>query len=434
MRAYRLTTSVAAYGALAIAFLMLMTWLQVHPPFPEPHPLPLGDFRKGYYAAGEAILHHGPSALLPLILKLYFVNWPIVSFLFVPFAVLHHRLGELSFYLLSFAAIGYTYVLLTRGCTTRQKFLVLFLFLLNGPLWYCVFSCGNTTHFVLLALTCALRCLQTRRFYAAGALIGLAAIIKPMIMLFVVYFISRRLGRAALAGAGIVAATALSSVAVFGMDFTRHWYMRCIVELSRNPIGAFNNQSFEAFLLRLWSGPTYMYDYDYGHALPHPLMLLAKLLPPLLLALSAWTAWQWRRTMPWTDIRGFGSADAVDFSLLIAFCVVTSPVSWTHYFLLLLLPWSLYLTGRLPLPGGPATKILFWTSVILCSLPVFYPGALMTGRLAPIWTRTIVSPWLCGGLLFLLTLCRSYLRATQTDRPEDMVGTIDETAETGLAP
>jgi hypothetical protein len=92
--------------------------------------------------------------------------------------------------------------------------------------------------------------------------------------------------------------------------------------------------------------------------------------------------------------------------------VVTSPVSWSHYYLLLLLPWALYLGGRLGLPDDAATRWLMAGGMLLASLPVIVLP-IGSGLIAAIASRTIVSAWMFGGLLMLAALVRGALYAEQ---------------------
>ena len=97
---------------------------------------------------------------------------------------------------------------------------------------------------------------------------------------------------------------------------------------------------------------------------------------------------------------------------MLVLAVVTSPVSWSHYYLLLLLPWALYLGGRLGLPDDAATRWLMVGGMLLSSLPVIVPP-LGSGLIAAIVSRTIVSAWMFGGLLMLAALVRGALHAEQ---------------------
>ncbi len=131
-----------------------------------------------------------------------------------------------------------------------------------------------------------------------------------------------------------------------------------------------------------------------------------------LAVLIAWAMWRGRRTGQRGMADAPQGADYLEFCLMLAFCVTMSTVSWTHYYLLFLLPWSLYLAGRLPLCDDRLTHILIWASIIICSVPFHYPR-LETGLFAAVSSRSLQSVWLFGGLLLLWALLRSAIR-----RPE----------------
>ena len=379
------------------------------------HPLFQVDFEKAYYAAAVAVHQGGPQALWPLIEQAEFVNWPIEVYLFVPFAWFGQDVAERIFLFLGIVATAGAFALLSQGSNLRTKAVLLLLFLANGPLWYSLMTMGNTTHFILLALVCSLLLLQRRQMYMAGLLIGMAAAIKPMISIFILYFFYRRNYRAALSSAAVIAAMAVLSLLFFGLPITREWYQHCIVEFARHPIGAFNNQSVSAFLLRLHTGPAYLHDW-HGQALAGNFHILAKTVPLFLLLLTGYAGWKWRKefmTAPQPDAH---SADIFDFSLLTTLCVVTSPLSWTHYYLLLLLPWSFYITGRLPHDDGPMASWPVWGSIILSSLPVIYPAHLPE-PVATWAARSVASAWFMGGVLLLSALLWRGLYTSRASLP-----------------
>ncbi len=78
----------------------------------------------------------------------------------------------------------------------------------------------------------------------------------------------------------------------------------------------------------------------------------------------------------------------------------------------MLLPWALYLGGRLGLPDDTATRWLMVGGIVLASLPVIVPP-LGSGIVAAVASRTIVSAWMFGGLLVLAALVRGALHADQ---------------------
>lgn len=240
-----------------------------------------------------------------------------------------------------------------------------------------------------------------------------------MISIFILYFFYRRNYRAALSSTSVIVIMAVSSIIFFGPSITHEWYEHCIVEFSTKPIGAFNNQSVSAFLLRLQTGPTYLHDW-HGQDVSGNIHILVKNIPLFLLLLTGYTGWKWRKEFMATRAPDPHVADIFDFSLLVTFCIVTSPVSWTHYYLLLLLPWSFYITGRLPLDNGPMTSSLVWGSIVLSSLPVLYPISLPE-PIATWAARSLASLWFLGGMLFLFSLFRYALHVSQTVQPPVLI-------------
>jgi hypothetical protein len=111
------------------------------------------------------------------------------------------------------------------------------------------------------------------------------------------------------------------------------------------------------------------------------------------------------RTARGAGARDLTPRDYVEFAIVLVLALVTTPVSWTHYYLLLLLVWGLYLGGQLKLPDDAITRRLVWASWILASLPVVTPPA-EPEWLAEILSRTVVSAWLFGGFLMLAALAR----------------------------
>ncbi|MBB2202087.1 glycosyltransferase family 87 protein [Gluconacetobacter tumulisoli] len=403
---------------LAILSIFINIWFPLY--FIKP-PLFLADFRDCYYDAADAVLHHGREALVPFLMNRKFVNLPIDVYLFAPFTYLGPTLAEIVFCTLGVMAIVASFLLLSKGCDARTRTILALFFICNGPLWYSLFDMGNTTHFILLLLILSLGLLQRKKMYSTGLVIGFCATIKPMISIFLIYFLWRRNWRAAASCAAVGAVTALSSVAVFGWHITHGWYEWCIVQYTKQTIGAFNNQSINAFLLRLSTGSKYVYDW-YLHDQPFPMPILSKILSVSLLALVVFSSFAWRARNAGPAGARHDMSDVFDFSLLIAFCIVTSPVSWTHYYLLLLLPWSLYIVGRMPLPGGALTDRLVWCGIVFTSMPATYPS-ILAGRIGFICTRTLASIWLIGACVFLLALFRSSLLMPSKWRMPNGIGT-----------
>jgi hypothetical protein len=362
------------------------------------------DFRTGYYAAGEAVLHRGSAALWPLVQDRWFVNLPIIAWVCAPLALLGPRGATLTFVFLGLFAVAGVYLLIANQCPARGRPLLLLVLSLNGPLWYSIVI-GNSTHFILLLLVSALVLWKQKWTYAAGILVGAAAVVKPMILLFGLYFLWRRNWRIVLGGATIVGIAVFSTIAVFGLQFTLGWYQQIVQAFAGRPMGAHNVQSVDAFLLRLQIGSDLLFNWQ-PQTMPFLLGITRNVVVGSLFALMAWAMWLNRRAPESLLDAAPQGIDYLEFCLILNVCVTLSTVSWIHYYMLLLIPWSLYIAGRLPLRDDRLTHALMWGSFILCSVPCTYPR-LSTGWLADLSARTIQSVWLSGGLLLLFALLRS---------------------------
>ena len=110
------------------------------------------------------------------------------------------------------------------------------------------------------------------------------------------------------------------------------------------------------------------------------------------------------------------SRDLLEYALVLNLAIVASPLSWSHYYLLLLLPWGLYLAHCLPLADDGPTKWLMGGGIALGSLPVLMlPQDL--GTLGPALSRSAVSASLVGGLLTLTALARGAWQMARLPKP-----------------
>jgi hypothetical protein len=163
-------------------------------------------------------------------------------------------------------------------------------------------------------------------------------------------------------------------------------------------------QSIDGFLMRLVTGPDELDNwFPLEPSTAHRVARVA-----LVAALLIGAYWLMRRAAHARPSEGVTARDCVEFSIVLVIALVSTPVSWTHYYLLLLLPWGLYLGGQLALPDDAATRRLVWASWLLCSLPVVAPPA-EPEWLAEILSRTVVSAWLFGAFLMLAALARGAL-------------------------
>jgi hypothetical protein len=396
--------------AFAGAAIHLVLWQ-----FSEPAQI-FSDFFKAYYPAGEAVLTNGPKP--PWSAEegaaITFVNLPILAWLFAPLARLSEAAASWTFLALGIPAALTAWALLARltRLDAGNGALLLFIFMVNGPMVNSLRE-GNTTHFLLLLLVVALLLWRAGWDYCAGLVLGFCAIFKLPLLLFGAYFLLRQRWRIVAGGATMIACVVGLSLWYFGWGINVSWYRFCVEPFLFGVIPAFNVQSIDGFLVRLVTGDSLLREW-----LPMQLPPAYKLVRTPLFAgifgVVFWLIWRAERLEPLPRVTGALSArDLIVFAIVLNLALVSSPVSWTHYYLLLLLPFSLYLGELLNLPGGAMTRALMWGGLVLTSLPVLMP-TLHPGWAAELVARTLVSMWLYGGLLVLAALTRGawHLRRT----------------------
>jgi hypothetical protein len=378
------------WGAGTFAFMLLISepklWFQ--------------DFRQGYWLAGRMALTC-PAEMYGC-RELNFVNLPLLSLLFVPFAALGEITAGLVFegISLAVAAAAWRQLCQVAGLTGRMRWVLAGLFVVNGPLVYSLGE-GNATTFVLPVLASALAALSAGRSFRCGVLLGVAGLIKPPLLLLPAYYTLRRhVGIAA--GSAVVVLTVIGlSLLFFGVDVHRVWYERCVAPYLGRPVAAFNAQSVASALARFWAPG------DYGEnwspvAVGPAFHVLNK---ALLLALAGGVLLVCLRRS-----RDAARAERLDFCLVLGLALLISPICWTHYFSLLLLPLALVLGGRLgqPTRGQTAAVALAYLAM---SLPVrgwalshWYVGLLMSHPFA-------------GALLLLATLAHMRWRLGAAPQP-----------------
>jgi hypothetical protein len=393
-------------------------------PLSEP-PVLFSDFLKAYWAAAEKLWHGGPEAIYPFTVRGNWSNLPVIAWAFVPLVPLGREGAGWAYLGIGTAATLAAWFLLSRvaGLRGAMAAALFFLFLLNGPLLNSLRE-GNSTHLVLLFMVIGLMFWQARRDYAAGLLFGLCATIKLPLLLIGVYFFVRRRWTIVAGGATTIITAALMSLALFSLNEHYEWYQDTIASNMGKTIPAFNVQSIDGFLMRLSTGVEELLYWGpieptIGHRIARNLTFA------FLLGGFGWLMWRSeRKSLISPATSTMTEHDLLQFSMVLILALVTSPLSWTHYYLILLAPLALYLGGRLPLPDDAVTRWLFWPGYLLASLPVIMPHLEIDPNPPPGWlaefaARTIVSAWLFGALLMLACFARGALLAVAPRGGED---------------
>jgi hypothetical protein len=358
----------------------------------------LSDFRKAYYAAGRLVLED-PAAMYGAD-DLRFVNLPILALPFAPLAELPLRPAKWVFTLAGLAAVGVAWALLvrlTRAVGWRRTALGA-LFVLNGPLYYSLRE-GNLTHFLLPVLVAAVFSLERRRDVWLGIWVAVAGLFKPPLLLLAGYLAWKRRWGAVASGAAVLLLTVGASVALFGAGVHRVWFDRCVGPYSSRPLTASNVQSASAFLARLTtSGPLH------GDWKPVAVGGSFRAMHWLLLAVLAAIPYLAFRRRPAWDQAG---AERLEFGAVLCLALLASPVSWTHYYLLLLVPGALALGGRGS--GAMGTSL---TGVVVAALLLTSPSVVALTSEGGL-VRLLASHCWAGGVVLMGALSAARWRAAE---------------------
>jgi alpha-1,2-mannosyltransferase len=384
---------------LSVASLPLLLFLS------DPRPV-FSDYWKAYFPAALAVLGD-PSGFAPMFDRgvASFVNLPVIALLFVPFAFMGQWVGVGAFSLLGLAAVAATWLLLVRLAELREErhWLLLLLFATNGPLLNSIKE-ANTTHMLLPALAGALMLLRGRRDLAAGAVLGLATLIKLPLALFGAYFLLRGRWLAALGMAGVCLIGAGLSVLLFGWDIHVLWFEKSVLRYNAHFVGAFNAQSIPAFFLRLQVGTGILDSWD--TVAPTAFTRIASNIAIGLIYVAVLVVflglWRSARTQA-----GPHQALDIEYLVVITLAVVASPLSWSHYYCWLLLPAAFLLNQSEVASRAQRLTGLAGIALITPAVIIVRPAY---AAIAPAATLLAVSHYLYGGLAWLVFLLWSRSR------------------------
>lgn len=279
------------------------------------------DFRKAYYVAGKASLVSGDA-----IAELFkdgvfgFVNLPIMAYAFAPFALLPERAAGFVYSAIAGAALFSSWLLVSRelAFSRAQQALSLFALAAFGPLIHSLRQ-ANTTHLTLAATLWSVILLKRGHPMISGVILGVAAIVKPPLALFGIYFLLRRYWLAAatmaLTGLSVIA----GSLLILGLGPHLAWYDACIRPFSSGVVAAFNAQSIPAFFARFELGNDVLWDWS-THQVSSVARVQQYVASLSLIGLAIWAAVKTKKREL-----------LFESSLVLALAFLLSPLSWSHY-------------------------------------------------------------------------------------------------------
>jgi hypothetical protein len=365
------------------------------------------DFFKAYYPAARAAATGAPLTHTYSRFNTFdgdgFKSPPIVAAALIPFggkdfarAESRFKVQEVAAYVLAFCLLG-----LRFGTTRRRIWLLAALFVFSWPFVVSV-HLGQLTPLTLLVVSGLLWSWLDGQRVIAGICLALGILLKIPIAVLVLFFAVKREWRLLLSAATALAAATVAGIVQFG--WTTHvdyWHM-VITKNEGGTMLAFNNQSLSAFVARFLYPPALL-DWDVTPISPG-LRLVLLAISAAILAAAAWKAWQKNVA----DDTG----QSVPFCAFLVASLLILPVSWDHYYLLLIIPTFLLISES----TGGVTMAAIGLSWILVNFPIYFVGSVPMTLMSFIEQHpasiALISARFIGGILmfFLLIGFRAWPR------------------------
>jgi hypothetical protein len=382
-------TIALAACALPAAAMVVFLWRHC-----DPQHLLFSDFLKAFNPATKVIanLGHDPNRA-PV-----FVNIPIVALVFTPMLAGSAVLDSWIAAGIGVVSVAIAAFLLGRAAKLGPwEYLILAGLIVScGPLMNS-FREGNCTHILFLVMTLVLVLHQAGRNATAAMLAASCAWIKLPLFLTGGFFLIQRRRKAFAVFCATAIIILLASILLFGWHMNAQWFHKVVQPSIFMPLGAYNVQSVNGVLARLVFGRKYLWNWE-----PIPVGLAFKVVSGLtVLAILGITAWG---LGPSRRDRSPASRQR-ELCLLIVTAMLVTSLSWTHYYLFMLMPAALMLGETWRNATDKTTAWIFWIGMLLCLTPlhfIHYPHWWLGG----IEARVFSSRTFLGGALIWVALLR----------------------------
>lgn len=370
------------------------------------------DFDEAYYRAGRMI---GRGSAVEIYAAEstaedsgYFVNVPIVAWLFAPLALLPKGLAGDVFLALNVAASVASLLLLLQrvaAAGTLAHYALTLAFATSGPL-ISALNLGQTTPLVLLLLLGGERALRSERDSVAGIALATAALIKVPLLAFLPYFAYRRRWRLVAVCATVIVAVMALSLALHGLPMHKAYLDAAFARHFGRALPSHNCQSIAAVVARLSTDAPLWTWQPVG--LPPPAALVHWASVGAVLAVAG-AALRRRGPIPYARMM-------VELALVFSASLLVAPVYWSHYGVWLL-PAAVAAAG-----AGAATVTLprlcaVVVAVLLINIPI-PPRPLIERFSGDLWFRFLISHQAAGTLLLFVVCAWRLVKAA--DSSEDI--------------
>jgi hypothetical protein len=294
---------------------------------------------------------------------------PLTGLLSLPLSLLSYQQASLVWLAFELACMLITLMLIFRGFGKPIKPSVMFIFLFIslgfGPvedeLWF-----GQLNTLLMLLMVGSWLALRAGKESIGGALLGGVIALKWMAWPLVLYLIMRRRWKSVIMAATVVGAANLLALLVLGFGVLKDYYLKIAPSASYIRTSEFN-LSASAFGLHLFT------ELGGNH----------RLIPlwnsPKLAAISSYLI---TLAVLWIGLRMATRTSSFDtaFGLLTVVSILVSPVAWSHYLLLAVIPFAI-LVNRLSELGYPRP---FPTRLLLVMWPLLFTIRMYGGVLRSI--------------------------------------------------
>jgi hypothetical protein len=300
-----------------------------------------------------------------------YVHIPLAAFLVRPLISIPYKSAAQLLLLLNVLALTVSFYFMVKLFCGEYRLLC---FGLAGlavvyyyPLRYSV-SLGQTSPLVFLGIVMLYYLAKSGRETWAGVILGGIISLKITPLLLVPFFMARRKWATALSGAATLLVIGLAGLAAAGWEGNRA-FLENLFRLSGVSLASWNNQSLDGFLLRLVHDRSYVSSWQ--------LLALSPGMRLLSWGIGAVLTLLWcKLLLPQAPWRG-DSEDLLDFSLTLVLMVLLPPLSWSHYYIVLLFPYGAVVREiirctTMPFRGLVAAAVV--VSYLCVSLPPTYLG------------------------------------------------------------
>lgn len=352
------------------------------------------DFKDAYYFAGYATLTDLSQLYSAEICVFGFVNFPLLAYLFTPFGLLPLPIAGQIFYALGYISImplAYWLIKLAE-LDGWKRWAMLAILIINDPLEYSL-DIGNTTHFVMIIIVLSLWWFKQGKDWLSGMALGFIGLMKPTLIPSFGYFFVRRQWQIVGGGLLIAGLAITLSFLLIPLSLNTEWVNKCILASVGQPIAAYNNQSLSGFLARYLIPTSDVFSWvfiipDQKFNITSNILMALFYLPIILIIFINWKS---RRTI---------DAYILEFLIIFVCSLLTSPISWTHYYMFFLIPVSFYIKEYAFTGSSLFMNLLFGFSLALLSTPT----SLILRLYELTDQRIFLSIHFVGGVLFYIFL------------------------------